>query len=305
MTVNAHEQDSWIALPAPVAYDALVDPPHRDPKLKPDAQAVSAFAAANGWQYFVGAGPQPFPGMVFRDDRGRIRQLQRAGDIVRVHGTAALEVGNSASSFTVNLNQFSVEWGYAAVRLPFATPGLIVETGRARAETPLPALPGVSPSPIAGRPDAGSVYVAPEHAAWAAAVVTPELGALLADDLAFDLEIVDGWLFLYHPGRLSVPDPAVWQRVFAVLDVVGRSLATAASALPALPATAPPAAGDGVAASVVPAAPAPGPVAPSGAALPVRDRSSDVTRKTTLTSYGIAGGVFVVLAATAFLFVGR
>lgn len=298
MTVNAHEQDSWIALPAPVAYDALVDPPHRDPKLKPDAQAVSAFAAANGWQYFVGAGPQPFPGMVFRDDRGRIRQLQRAGDIVRVHGTAALEVGNSASSFTVNLNQFSVEWGYAAVRLPFVTPGLIVETARARAETPLPALPEVAPVPIAGAPGAGSVYVAPPYADWAAAVVTPELGALLADDsLAFDLEIVDGWLFRYHPGRLSVPDPAVWRRVFAMLDVVGRSLATAASVLPAPPV-------DG-ASPTAPAAPAAEPVAPSGAALPVRDRSSDVTRKTTLTSYGIAGGVFVVLAATAFLFVGR
>ncbi|MCM3502919.1 hypothetical protein M3667_13670 [Microbacterium sp. P26] len=303
--MNAHEQDSWIALPTPVAYDALVDPPHRDPKLKPDAQAVSAFAAANGWQYFVGAGSQPFPGVVFRDDRGRSRQLQRAGDIVRVPGPAALEIGNSASSFTVNLNQFSVEWGYAAVRLPFATPGLIVETARARAETPLPALPGVSPSPIAGRPDAGSVYVAPEHAAWAAAVVTPELGALLTDDLAFDLEIVDGWLFLYHPGRLSVPDPAVWQRVFAVLEVVGRSLATAAPALPALPAAASPAAGDGVAASAVPAAPAPERGATSGAGLPVRDRSSDVTRTTNWTYYGIAGGVFVVLAATAFLFVGR
>ena len=113
--MNAHEQDSWITLPAPVAYDALVEPPYRDPKLKPHAQAVSAFAAA-------------------------------------------LEVGNNASSFTVNLNQFSVEWGYAAVRLPSAAPALIVETTRARAETPLPALPEVGRSADVTRTTNGTSY---------------------------------------------------------------------------------------------------------------------------------------------------
>ncbi len=105
--MTALPPNTWIPTPARVSFAALTDPPTRDPRLKRDAQAVSAFAAANGWEYEIGSGAQPLPGVVFRDDRGRPRHVQRAGDIVRVPGPAGLEVGNSAYSFVVNLNQFS------------------------------------------------------------------------------------------------------------------------------------------------------------------------------------------------------
>lgn len=42
---------SWIPTPTVVSYDALLDPPFRDRNLKPDAQAVSAFANVQGWEY--------------------------------------------------------------------------------------------------------------------------------------------------------------------------------------------------------------------------------------------------------------
>ncbi|WP_295823717.1 hypothetical protein [uncultured Microbacterium sp.] len=296
--MTALPPNTWIPTPATVSFAALTDPPTRDPRLKRDAQAVSAFAAANGWEYEIGSGAQPLPGVVFRDDRGRPRHVQRAGDIVRVPGPAGLEVGNSAYSFVVNLNQFSVEWGYAAVRLPYAVPPLIAESRRARSERALPALPELTPLPLAADRDAGDLYADPADSAWAAAVMTPELVTLLDDEaLALNLEIADGWLLLYHPGRLSVPDPGVWQRVLSVLEVAGRALAAAAPKLSAASHTGAPAVG------AVPA----GTRASASAArsLPVRERSADVTRKTTWTYYGITGGLFIVGMIVVSFFMNR
>ena len=265
MTADAR----WIPVPTNVAYDALT----------PGAPGIPAFAAANGWQHHPLVTAQPLPGVVFRDAAGRSRFTQRAGDVVRLPGSAGLEVGNSAYTYSVQMNQMSAEWGYAAVRLPRATPGLVVETRSARAVRPLPALPGLAPRSVSAQPERAALHVAPENAEWAQAVVTAGIVDLLDQDgLPLDLEIAEGWLFLYRPGRLSVPDPLVWRRVFGILDALDVSLSAAAGSLPG-----------------------PGPFA----ALPMREQVAQTTRHATATYFAVVGGLFVVLAGGAYLVFGR
>jgi len=124
-----------------------------------------------------------------------------------------------------------------------------------------------------------ALHVAPENAEWAQAVVTEEIVDLLDQDgLPLDLEIAEGWLFLYRPGRLSVPDPLVWRRVFGILDALDVSLSAAAGSLPG-----------------------PGPFP----ALPMREQVAQTTRHATAKYFAVVGGLFVVLAGGAYLLFGR
>ncbi|MFJ4161067.1 hypothetical protein [Microbacterium testaceum] len=265
MTADAR----WIPVPTNVAYDALT----------PGAPGTSAFAAANGWQHHPLVTAQPLPGVVFRDAAGRSRFTQRAGDVVRLPGSAALEVGNSAYTYTVQMNQMSAEWGYVAVRLPRATPALVVETRSARAVRPLPAVPDVAPLAVSAEPERAAVYAAPENAEWAQAVVTEEIVDFLDQDgMPLDLEIAEGWLFLYRPGRLSVPDPLVWRRVFGILDALDVSLSAAAGSL----------AGAG---------PFP--------ALPKREQVARTTRHAMAKYVAAVGGLFIVVTGGAYVLFGR
>ena len=287
-----------------VDYRPLLDPPFRDPNLKPDAQAIQAFAVTNGWEYYVGTGGQSLPGVVFREASGRSRKLQRAGNIVRIPGSPLIEVGNSAYSVTVNLNLMSITWGYVAVPLNTPLPPLVVESARARELSPLPSLPvGAAQVPFGGADAALVGHIAPAAADWLRTVLTPELVALLdGPRLPVNVEVAEGWLFLYAPHELSTPDPAVWERAFTVLDAVSKAFGTDAGA---------PAAGNTSAASAPtsPAVPAPAPVAASlpapaappapapASALPMKEDSGRVNRGRTFAFYGAALGVFVLLAA--------
>ena len=56
---------------------------------------------------------------------------------------------------------------------------------------------------------------------WARGILSPDLLALLDDaELPFDLEIVEGWLFLYSPRQLAGGDPRVWRRTLGVVAAV-------------------------------------------------------------------------------------
>ena len=51
---------------------------------------------------------------------------------------------------------------------------------------------------------------------------TPDLMALLIDETsAFDIEIVDNWMFVYATRPFDLLDPAVWQRLDRIVERVG------------------------------------------------------------------------------------
>ncbi|WDG18028.1 hypothetical protein [Microbacterium sp. Clip185] len=283
-----------------VDYSPLVDPPFRDKNLKPDAQAIHAFAVTNGWEYYVGTGSQPLPGVLFRDERGTARHLQRAGNLVRIPGPPLIEIGNCAYSHTVNLNVFSVTWGYVACALTDPTPELVVETSNARRARELPALPVGAAQVALG--DEGTAYVSAESVAWVQTVFDPRLVRLLNDpSLPFDVQISQGWLFLYCPAELSVTAPAVWQRTFAVLEAVRAAIASAAPL--EVPSTDEKRIGRATASAPADPGSTPLVVRDRPAPLVIEDRSGRNTRRTAWRYYAAVVVVFLlgVIAVAAIL----
>jgi hypothetical protein len=53
-------------------------------------------------------------------------------------------------------------------------------------------------------------------------VLTPDLMALLIDESsAFDVELIDDWMFIYSPEPFVGADPQLYERLFRILSTVG------------------------------------------------------------------------------------
>ncbi|BAJ75508.1 acetyl-CoA carboxylase, carboxyltransferase component [Microbacterium testaceum StLB037] len=190
-----------------------------------ESEAIRLFAEANGARFWPLMMDQPLPGVVFRDATGASRHLQGAGRIVRFPGEPEIEIANSGFQHAIDLNVMSSGWGYAAVRPSRPAPALLVETASARAVRLLPAIPTAAETLTLGGAEA---YVDARAAHWARGILRPDLLALLDDPgLPFDLEIVEGWLFLYSPRQLSVADPRVWRRTLGVVAAVHEAVEAA------------------------------------------------------------------------------
>ncbi|KTS07697.1 hypothetical protein [Microbacterium testaceum] len=188
-----------------------------------ETEAVRLFAEANGAQFWPLVLDQPLPGVVFRDPAGRPRQMQGAGRIVRFPGDPEIEIANSAFQYAIELNVMSSAWGYAAVRLSRPAPALLVETASARAIRLLPSTPTAAETLTLG--NGTEVHVDARAADWARGILRSDVLDLLDDaELPFDLEIVEGWLFLYSPRQLAVGDPRVWRRALGVVAAVREAI---------------------------------------------------------------------------------
>jgi hypothetical protein len=139
-------------------------------------------------------------------------------------------------------------WGFVALQMDQQLPNiLLVSKHRVGGETVLPIHP--DPSQILsleGNFDSYfTLYCPREFEQDALYILTPDLMALLMDEVApFDVEIIDRWMFLYVPRPFDSMDPAVYQRIFGILQavgtkIVGQTTRYSSSALPAAPAAAP------------------------------------------------------------------
>lgn len=268
--------------------------------VNPDAHAVQSLAAANGWEYFTHAAAQPLPGVIFREPNGKPRFMQSAVNIVRLAGPPSIEIGNTVYLETAVGNQFAQNWGYAAVHTGRALPALVVEADRNRRVSALPSAPRGAVETRWGEPDREVVLHAdPSATAWARAVFTPELCALLDDGiLAFDVELSDGWVFLYTPGRLATPDPDIWDRILGTITAIVERLDAATPAPSATPvAPAPPAA----AISSAPRQTGPGPQTTPAAPV-MRSRGWDVNGRRIVWYSGAVAAAVVLFGAAFALF---
>lgn len=197
--------------------------------VNPDAHAIQRLAEANGWEYLTHATQQALPGAVFRETNGTARFMQRAVNIVRISGPTPIEVGTSAYTEIAVGNQFTQYWAYVAVHLGVLLPAVVAEPDRLRARSAIPSVPaGAEPATRGPAGRTVQVHRLARDAAWVDEVFTPEVCAELDDGrVAFDVELTPGWVFLYVPDPAATTDPAVWARMFRVIDALLARIAAA------------------------------------------------------------------------------
>ncbi|OJX64426.1 MAG: hypothetical protein BGO95_08785 [Micrococcales bacterium 73-13] len=188
---------------------------------------IAAFAAANGLAYYATGGGPAYPGAIF--GRGSGRAI--ADHLYRAEGRT-LDYGNYEYTTGSGKSRQTHRWWFLALRLDRALPHMVLDSKANNA------LFGSTSLPVAFARDQVlhlegdfdrhfTLYCPKEYERDALYVFTPDLMAACIDEAgAFDLEIVDDWLFAYARGSLDMADPAVQQRVWRFIDTVGAKTVT-------------------------------------------------------------------------------
>ena len=179
------------------------------------------FASARGGLYTGHVDAPLYPGMIF--DIGTDR---RAYDSVRASSGRALDVSNYRYTVRRNKSSTVYRWGFVALKLDRRLPHMVLDatSNNLLFGSNLPrGFSKDSSLSLEGDFDRYfTLYCPPEYGRDALYVFTPDLMALLIDESsAFDVEIVDDWMFVYSTTPFELLDPAVWQRLDRIVDTVG------------------------------------------------------------------------------------
>ena len=179
------------------------------------------FAAARDSSY-SGHVPAPsYPGMIFGIGFDR-----RAYDSVEANSHRALQIANYRYTVKGNEKSTVYRWGYLAMKLDRRLPHMVLDATSNNlifgSNLPLK-FDKQSVLSLEGDFDRYfTLYCPPEYARDALYVFSPDLMALLIDESsAFDVEIVDDWLFLYSTKPFDLLQPATWQRLDRIVGTVG------------------------------------------------------------------------------------
>ncbi|WP_411719629.1 hypothetical protein [Mycetocola sp.] len=179
------------------------------------------FAAARRSTY-VGHLPDPaYPGMIFG-----IGTFRSVYDSVRADTGRPLEAANYRYTVRRDKGSTVYRWGYLALQLDRRLPHMVLDarSNNLLFGSNLPRRFGKdSVLSLEGDFDRHfTLYCPPEYGRDALYVFTPDLMALLIDESsAFDVEIVDDWMFVYSTQPFDLVQPAVWQRLDRIVDTVG------------------------------------------------------------------------------------
>jgi hypothetical protein len=179
------------------------------------------FAAARTSTY-AGHLPDPtYPGMIFG-----IGTSRSAYDSVRADTGRPVEVANYRYTVKRDKSSSVYRWGYLALKLDRRLPHMVLDatSNNLLFGSNLPRRFGKdSALSLEGDFDRYfTLYCPPEYGRDALYVFTPDLMALLIDESsAFDVEIVDDWMFIYSTEPFDLLQPAVWQRLDRIVDTVG------------------------------------------------------------------------------------
>lgn len=186
---------------------------------------LASFAAANGMSYVPSVSDPGLPGMIF--DEGHSR---RAEDLVRGEQPRFVEFANYQYTTGSGKNSTTHRWGYVAIRLDVPLPNIVLD---AQANnfwgTNLPErFAKTQRLSLEGDFDRHFALYCPQgYERDALYLFTPDIMQRFIDHAAaFDVEIVDDWLFLYAKDRqITTLDPAVWARLFETVGAVLDKLA--------------------------------------------------------------------------------
>ena len=183
---------------------------------------LTRFAAANGFAFTPQVANPELAGAIFSQGHAR-EAINRLTASTGRH----LEIGNYRYKTGSGKEERTHDWGYLALHLDRTLPHMVLDS---RANN---GLFGGSNLPAAFSKNQVlslegdfdeyfTLYCPREYERDALYVFTPDLMALLIDNAApFDVEIVDDWMFVYSARPFLSVDPAVYQRLFRIVDTVG------------------------------------------------------------------------------------
>jgi hypothetical protein len=188
---------------------------------------MDRFAAANGLM-FSPADPDPvYPGAIFS-----IGDSRKTTEHFRTVEGRFLDFGNYQYTTGSGKNRSTRTWGFLALELDRKQPHMVLD---AKANnglfggTNLPATFAKDQilSLEGNFNEYFTLYCPKEYERDALYVFTPDLMALLIDEAApFDVEIVDDWMFVYSGSAFPSAQPAVYQRLFRIIETVGTKTLT-------------------------------------------------------------------------------
>jgi len=189
------------------------------------------FAAANGLQYDPVAGHPPLGGALFEflsattvTDRFRSTS-GRELEIGSIRGTVGGGQKRQEGAWTVTTSYSTTtvrSYGYMAMQLDRALPHIVLDARSNGSSIPMP-IGGGQKLSLEGDFDRHfRLYCPRGYETDALYIMTPDLMALLVDETGdFDVEIVDDMLYVYATTPFDVRDPALWERLGRIRDVVG------------------------------------------------------------------------------------
>jgi len=182
----------------------------------------SRFASANNLVYVPVARRPAYPGLIFTIGDGR-----ETRDNYRSTGEPRFDMGNYRYTTGSGKEKKTHDWGYLALKLERRLPHMVLD---ARGNN---GLFGASTLPTSFRSSQKlslegdfdkhfTLYCPQQYERDALYVFTPDLMALLIDESsAFDVEIVDDWMFVYSVQPFALDKPAPVNRLLRIIDTVG------------------------------------------------------------------------------------
>jgi hypothetical protein len=211
----------------------MADALRRDARLRTNWRRMyrlTRFARDNGLAYEAEAKNPHRTGTIF--DAGVKRS---AFDIISAGPASNFEIGNYQYGGHWNRERVLRRFGYFRIKLPRGLPHIVLEARRNRRSF------GRSNLPWQFRPTQVlslegdfdrhfTLHVPAGYEQDALYLFTPDLMVLFIDRAAdYDVEIVDDWMYVYSPTFFRMLDPNTYERVFAVLETVGRKTLDRAS----------------------------------------------------------------------------
>jgi hypothetical protein len=187
---------------------------------------LTQFAAANGLQFRTRSSDPAYTGMIFQ-----LGDSRSAYDHLTSTTGRYFDLGNFQYSTGSGKSRTTHHWGYLALHLDRRLPNMVLDSKENNS------LFG-SDLPIAFKRDQVlslegdfdqhfTLYCPQEYEPDALYVFTPDLMALLIDNAgAFDVEIVDDWMFVYSPHPFPPLSAANYARLFTIVQTVGAKAVT-------------------------------------------------------------------------------
>lgn len=187
---------------------------------------LDRFARENGLRFQASDTATPSAGSIFQVGDARVVSNRISSS------DASLDIGNYSYSVGAGKSRQFYDWGYLAIRLERVLPHFVLDSTSNNGRFGSGRLPASFDKrqvlPLEGDFNAHFTLYAPTGSETDALYVfTPDLMALLIDEAgAYDVEIVDDWMFVYSPvpfdtGGDSNASAATLQRLFRIADTVG------------------------------------------------------------------------------------